>query len=246
MTFTVGGNNASTTFSGILSGAGGLTKSGTGTLTLLSANTYTGATRVNSGELLLTTVAQAKSSFTVTNGATLGVTNASSSSALVSNLTVAAGSALEFQNVNSTTAPLLVASNLMVNGGCVVKVTGTNGLVAGSSYPLASYAGTLNGFTNLQLQIPYGWRGTLVNGGNQISLANVAVVATTPPQVGIGLTNGQMQLNWPGDHTGWRLQMNTNLASANWADVPSATVTNQIPIPVNGTNTSVFYRLVYP
>jgi hypothetical protein len=168
---------------------------------------------------------------------------------LVSNLTVAAGSKLEFQNVASPTIPLIAASNVTVSGSCAVKLTGTGGLAAGNSYSLVSYAGTLSGsFANLQLQMPYGWRGTLANVGKQIVLTNVAVVSTTPLSLSFGATNGLMQFNWPSDHTGWRLLMNTNLASANWTDVSSNLVmmTNQINLPVVVTNGSVFYRLVYP
>ena len=51
-TISVGSNNASTTFSAAISGAGGgLTKTGTGTLTLSAANTFTGNTTVNAGTL---------------------------------------------------------------------------------------------------------------------------------------------------------------------------------------------------
>jgi autotransporter-associated beta strand protein len=52
-TLTAGGDDSSTAFSGVASGAGGLTKSGSGTLTLSGANTYAGATTVNAGTLTL-------------------------------------------------------------------------------------------------------------------------------------------------------------------------------------------------
>ncbi|HMD42897.1 MAG TPA: autotransporter domain-containing protein [Candidatus Acidoferrum sp.] len=59
-TLTVGGNNLSTTVSGViqdggLSGgaAGSLTKIGTGTLTLTGKNTYTGTTTINAGSLIV-------------------------------------------------------------------------------------------------------------------------------------------------------------------------------------------------
>ena len=58
-TLTVGGNNASTTYSGpIFNGAGGgaalaLTKQGSGSLTLTNADTYTGGTTISAGTLQL-------------------------------------------------------------------------------------------------------------------------------------------------------------------------------------------------
>ncbi|WP_162419643.1 autotransporter domain-containing protein [Microvirga brassicacearum] len=50
-TLTTGGNDASTTFSGVMSGTGGLVKNGSGTFTLTGANTYTGGTTISAGAL---------------------------------------------------------------------------------------------------------------------------------------------------------------------------------------------------
>ena len=52
-TFTVGGDGTSTTFSGVITGAGLLVKTGVGTLTGAGPNTFTGAVTINQGSLAL-------------------------------------------------------------------------------------------------------------------------------------------------------------------------------------------------
>ena len=51
-TLATGGNNASTSYSGVIDGTGALTKTGSGTFTLSGANTYSGGTTVSAGTLI--------------------------------------------------------------------------------------------------------------------------------------------------------------------------------------------------
>jgi autotransporter-associated beta strand protein len=81
-TLTVGENDTTSTFAGILAnhtGTGGilaLTKTGTGTLTLNGANTYTGDTTVNAGTLVLADNAQLKFVTGTTSGTNNRITGA--------------------------------------------------------------------------------------------------------------------------------------------------------------------------
>jgi hypothetical protein len=75
-------------------------------------------------------------------------------------------------------------------------------------------------------------------------------VNTSLPTLLWQVAGGQIQFGWPTDHTGWRLQAQTNAPNAglggNWVTVSGSTLTNQIKLPVSPANGSVFYRLVYP
>ena len=72
------------------------------------------------------------------------------------------------------------------------------------------------------------------------------LVSTTPTQCTAPLNSGQLQLSWPADHTGWRLQSQTNLLGTNWVTVANSSGTNQMLIPISPANGSVFFQLVYP
>ena len=67
--------------------------------------------------------------------------------------------------------------------------------------------------------------------------------------VSVASGNG-LQLFWPGDHTGWILQAQTNGVNTglgtNWQNVINSTGTNQVTLQLDPTTGSVFYRLVHP
>jgi sugar lactone lactonase YvrE len=124
------------------------------------------------------------------------------------------------------------------------------------------YAGT--NLLGQDTAAPYSWTWTNVLAGNYSLTANVvyngtSTVAsapvgiyvgpsTTQPNLNFSTTNGLWQLSWPADHTGWRLEVQTNSnavgLSTNWMTVSNSTTTNAVMIPVQAG--SAFYRLVYP
>jgi fibronectin-binding autotransporter adhesin len=152
---TTGGNNNSTTFSGVISGSGFVTKTGTGTMTYAgaNANTYTGVTTVNGGTLLLQ-----KSD---------GV------NAIAGNVKVNSTATLQLgQNnqINTTSAVELAGGKL--NTGGFSDTVGTLTLSANSVLDLANGASILN-FANSSTTFGSGtftlaihnWTGSLTGGG---------------------------------------------------------------------------------
>ncbi len=124
-TFTVGNNNATSTFDGVIKNTAGslaLSKTGNGSLTLTSTNTYTGATNVTSGTLVVNGSISTSSLTTVASGATIG------GSGTVGALTVSLGGSI---NPGNSPGILTVSGNYTQAGAYNVEITG---LTAGSGH----------------------------------------------------------------------------------------------------------------
>lgn len=88
--------------------------------------------------------------------------------------------------------------------------------------------------------------GTSGEGGNSTQ-ASAMPISTTPVDLSMSLSTSNLNLWWPPDHTGWRLQTQTNgLSATNWHDVLNANQTNMLSFPVGTEDASVFFRLIHP
>ena len=133
-------NGNSATLSGGIGGAGSLTKTGLGTLTLAAASTYTGATLVNMGTLqagIVNAFAPA-SAFTVASGATLalnGFNQTIGSLAGAGNVTLGSASLTTGNDNTSTTfsGVLSGTGGLAKIGSGTLSLTGANAYSGGTT-----------------------------------------------------------------------------------------------------------------
>jgi fibronectin-binding autotransporter adhesin len=82
-------------------------------------------------------------------------------------------------------------------------------------------------------------------------VVNVARLASlVRPQIANSFADGNLTLTWPVSNTTYRLQAQTNTTAVgittNWVDWAGAKATNQVIVPIDQANGTVFFRLIYP
>jgi len=260
------------TYAGAIDGAGDVIKQGAGRLFLTGTNTYTGATTISEGSLLVNGVITA-SAVTVTSG-TLGgngllkgpVTIQSSGrlapGASVGTLTISnslnlSGVTVMELNPAAGTNDLVTGLTTVTYGGTLTLSTVAGTITASKAFKLfsaESYNGVFSALTPPSPGSGLAWNtNTLAKDG---TLRVSPLVSTTPVTITLARItpcapiSDCLALSWPADHIGWLLQNQTNRISvglgSNWIDILNSAATNRVFFPVDSTAGAVFYRLVYP
>jgi uncharacterized protein with beta-barrel porin domain len=205
---TVGTAN-DTTFAGVIQGGGGLTKIGTGALTLTGANTLTGATAINAGTLVLN--GSVAGNATVAAGATLMGIGAIGGNATATGTVAPGSNAIGTLNVignysqtgaytvevNSAgqSDRIVVAGAATLTGGTVVVQAASGTYGRNTTYTILTAAGGLGGTTYAGVTSNFAFlTPSLSYSGNAVTLALFSTAnsfengARTPNQQSVGAT----------------------------------------------------------
>lgn len=241
VTLALSGNGSISESTPIIIAAGALsvTNRVDGTLTLDGGQTLEGGGMI-------------KGSLTANAGSTVSPgTNLNTGILTVSSNATLDGSVL--LKLNDPTNDVLSVGGALIYGG-TLTVSNASGatLVLGDSYELfnaSAYSGTFAATNLPALGSGLAWNWNPTAG----VLSVVQSVNLNPTNITASVSGNMLTLSWPADHTGWRLQVQTNSllsglnpASSAWSTFPGSTSVNSETITVDPAQGTVFYRMVYP
>jgi len=261
----VGAGNGNNTLAGTpsllngTSGTLGLVKRGSGTLTLTTAQTFSGGLVVSNGTVFVDNITGSgtgSGAVTVYGGILAGNGTISGAVSIESGATLSPGASVGKLTINNT---LTLAGNTLIE---VDKANGTNDVVAASS---VNYGGTLT-ITDLSGGLAAGDSFTIVSAsshtGNFTSIAgspgaglgwqfnpttgvlSVITVAVNPPTLLYVQTGNILTLSWV--EAGYKLQSQTNNLttgiSSNWGDFPAGAA-SPVNVDIDSATGAVFFRL---
>jgi fibronectin-binding autotransporter adhesin len=188
----IASGTGSLVISGAISGSGTVNQSGPGALLLSGPNTYTGATTVSAGKLVVSGAQPNTNAVIVTDGGTLSVAvpGTTQYSPVSLALGSSAGATLQLGLTSTTSAPLTPATLTLVGHNNVVLA---GNLAAGSSYPILS--STLSGSGTLGFALPNGVLGNVASSVNAGVTTYTLTVTSVTPTLWTGANNGTWDIN---------------------------------------------------
>jgi autotransporter-associated beta strand protein len=172
-------------------------------------------------------------------------------------VSIAGTNIMELNRTNSPTCDQIISPSIFALSGSTLLVSNLGpDLVTGDVYHLFStpvsgpFTTVVLPANNAANTISYVWTNKLSVDGTLVVLSGASAAPNPTNLNAFWTSTNTVVLSWPANQ-GYHLQAQTNpittgFQSNSWVTITAGDTTNQMILPINPANGTVFYRLVYP